>query len=312
MLRRAEIAAHQGAGGPDTPAVRTARLGRWAVYGWLHLWLVLSPFPLLAETIELTGPTGLTLTAEFAPGKPSLPPILILHGFLQTHHFPTVRQLADSLADSDYPVLTPTLSLGLDRRNTSLPCEAIHAHSMQQDAEEVAHWVDWLQRRYQRKPVLIGHSAGSVTLLAYLSTNPAPPVQRAILLTLAHFGSRTDFCYETPEDGARAAAALAAGATDLQPYALAYCRRYVAAPADYLSYFEWNRQRVSETLSQIRVPLTVILGDNDARIDDLWIRELADSGIELRMIPGASHFFDRQYELELLDQVELLLSPPPG
>ena len=95
-------------------------------------------------------------------------PILILHGFLQTHHFPTVRQLADSLAGLGYPVLTPSLSLGLHRRNTSLACEAIHAHSMQKDAEEVGHWVDWLQRRYQRKPVLIGHSAGSVTLLAYL------------------------------------------------------------------------------------------------------------------------------------------------
>jgi pimeloyl-ACP methyl ester carboxylesterase len=276
------------------------------------LWLFLIPLSLQAESVELTGPDGLTLTAEFTTGKPGLPPILILHGFLQTHSFPTVRRLADALADAGYPVLTPSLSLGLDRRNTSLACEAIHVHSMQQDAEEVGYWVDWLQRRYQRKPVLIGHSAGSVNLLAYLSASPAPPVQRVILLTLAHFGSRTDFSFETPEDGARAAAALAAGATGLQRYALAYCRSYVATPADYLSYFEWNQRRVSETLRRIQVPLAVILGDSDDRIDDLWLLELVDSGIELYLVPGASHFFDQQYEFELLDQVELLLSLPPG
>jgi pimeloyl-ACP methyl ester carboxylesterase len=301
---------HQRQGRSETPVLRSSDFRPWLIL--LGLWLALSAAPLRAETLELNGPAGLTLNAEFAAGKPDLPPVLILHGFLQTHHFPTIRQLADSLAELGYPVLTPTLSLGIDRRNASLACEAVHVHSMEKDAEEIGYWVEWLRKRYQREPILIGHSAGSLTLLAYLSGRPSPPVQRAILVTMAHFGTRNEFSYETPEDGARAASALAAGATDPQPYALAYCRSYVATPADYLSYFGWNRQRVSETLNRIEVPLAVILGDEDARMDSEWLDDLKSSGIELHIIPGASHFFDRQYEFELLDEVDRLLKAASG
>ena len=62
----------------------------------------------------------------------------------------------------------------------------------------------------------------------------------------------------------------------------------------------------------IQVPLAVILGDEDARMDAQWLDDLTNSGIDLHLIPGASHFFDRQYEFDLLDEVEQLLKAPSG
>ena len=48
-------------------------------------------------------------------------------------------------------------------RIQSLACEAVHNHSIQQDAKEIAHWVNWLYKESGRPITLIGHSAGSLS-----------------------------------------------------------------------------------------------------------------------------------------------------
>ena len=96
------------------------------------------------------------------------PAVLLLHGFLQTRDFPTVATLARGLRDAGYPVLSPTLSLNIPNRSQSLACEAIHRHSLDDDIGEIARWVDWLKSHGHRSIVLIGHSFGSLQLLAYL------------------------------------------------------------------------------------------------------------------------------------------------
>ena len=88
--------------------------------------------------------SGLTAVSDYWPGEADLPAILILHGFLQTREFQTVRRLAEALSDEGYSVLLPSLTLGLDRRRQSVACEAIHTHSMQQDVDELRAWIDWL------------------------------------------------------------------------------------------------------------------------------------------------------------------------
>jgi dienelactone hydrolase len=58
-----------------------------------------------AETVTLTLANKLMATAEFHEGEPDKPAVILLHGFLQTHQFPTIKRLADSLADEGYTVL---------------------------------------------------------------------------------------------------------------------------------------------------------------------------------------------------------------
>ncbi|MCU7940158.1 MAG: hypothetical protein KZQ64_08580 [gamma proteobacterium symbiont of Bathyaustriella thionipta] len=51
----------------------------------------------------------ITANAAFYQGEVEKPVILILHGFMLTHHFPTVKRLADSLHESGYTVRARSL-----------------------------------------------------------------------------------------------------------------------------------------------------------------------------------------------------------
>ncbi len=67
-----------------------------------------------ADVVTLELQQGLTARAEYRAGARDKPAVLILHGFLQTHNFPTVHNLAEGLVTAGYSVLTPTLTLGGD------------------------------------------------------------------------------------------------------------------------------------------------------------------------------------------------------
>ena len=246
--------------------------------------------------------TGLTAEADYWPGEVDRPPILILHGFLQTREFPTVRRLAEALADEGYSVLLPSLTLGLDRRRQSVACEAIHTHSMQQDVDELRAWVDWLVERNDKPPVIIAHSAGGAQVAALLDTHRSLVVDQALLISLSYFGEEQG---SDRRDRLRARARhdLARDPTGMYRYALTFCRHYVTGPSQLLSYLDWDEALMREALGRSPVPVTVIYGDHDRRVDARWLEALRDGGVIVRSVHGASHFFDLAHEFELLDEV---------
>ncbi len=257
-------------------------------------------------SVTLQMPSGDSAEAAYWAGDPDMPAILIQHGFLQTHHFPTVRRLATALADAGYSVLTHSLTLGIDRRTASLPCEAVHTHSMPQTRDEIATWVEWLHEQTGQEPVLIGHSAGSVNLLDYLAHSPGAPVGYAIFISVTFFGYG-EVAFESPEHAARARAALARNDPGLEKFALGFCHEYVTTPAAYLSYYDWDKQRTDQAFQSIGVPSTLIAGSGDDRIDLEWIETLRQHGAEVRIVDGANHFFDQLHEFDLLDEIEWAL-----
>ncbi len=133
--------------------------------------LLISMFPAAAQAaiVQLEVRPGITASAEYLIGERSKPAVLLIHGFLQTREFPTVATLARGLQDASYTVLSPTLSLNIPSRTQSLACEAVHKHSMDEDVDEIGRWVRWLKSNGHRDIVLLGHSFGSLQLLAYLS-----------------------------------------------------------------------------------------------------------------------------------------------
>ena len=263
-------------------------------------WSLLAHAGSARMSLEL--PSGLTAESDYWPGEVDRPPILILHGFLQTREFPTVRRLAEALADEGYSVLLPSLTLGLDRRRQSIACEAIHTHSMQQDVEELRAWVDWLVERNDRPPVIIGHSTGGAQVTALLETDTGLNVDQALLISLSYFGEEqgTD---RRDRLRARARRDFAADADGMYSYALTFCQRYVTGPAQLLSYLDWDKDLLRKSLSRSPIPVTVIYGDEDRRVDPQWLEALRDGGVRVRSVPGANHFFDLAHEFELLDEV---------
>jgi len=252
--------------------------------------------------IEVKIRPGLVAEAEFWPGEVGRPAVMILHGFLSTRHFPTVRRLAESLAEEGFSVLTPTLTLGMSRRQQSVDCEALHIHAIEDDIEEVRAWVEWLNRHTDRPPVLVGHSAGGVQLTAFLDRYPGVPVERAMLISLSYFGEeqgrdRLEFLR------ARAEHDNQQRPTAMLPYALTYCSTYITTPPNLLSYLAWDKSRLQKALLDSDVPVEVIYGGNDERIDQVWVDALQSGGVPVHEVPGANHFFDLAHEFDLLDQI---------
>ena len=257
--------------------------------------------------MELTIVPGVVAEADYWPGAADMPAILIVHGFLQTRDFPTVRRLATALAEEGFSVLTPSLSLGLNRRLRSLACEAVHTHAMQHDVAELRAWTAWLAQRTGKPPVVIGHSTGGVQLAAMLEANPDLAVRHALLIGLTYFGQ--ELGSESAEAlRARARDDLARGQEHVNPYALTYCRKYVTTAANLLSYLQWDSRRLQQTITAGTVPVTVIVGAHDESIDQAWLQALRAGGVSVRAVAGARHFFDLAHEPDLLDAVEQVIT----
>ena len=267
--------------------------------------LFLSPALRAEHTVSLQV-AGIAVTADFRPGKAQLPAVILLHGFLQTRDFPTVSRLADGLASAGYTTLVPTLSLGIPRRAKSLACEAVHRHTLEQDVNEIAGWVDWLAQRHAGPIVFIGHSYSSLQGLAYAAGKPHASLRQIIALSLV----------DTEQHPAKvsvaalladAKARVARGDTNLVDFAMGHCKKFPATPKSYLSYANWDRKRVLDLSRRNQVPLNVVMGGADNRMGKGWAQALTAAGVQVDKIEGANHFFDAEYEFDLLDLVLNLL-----
>ena len=277
----------------------------------LFVWLIFGYSLQYAQADEarLTLMDGLIATAAYKAGNPELPAVLILHGFLQTRDSPTVHQLAESLSDIGYTVLSPNLSLGISKRNKSLVCEAIHLHSMEGDLKEIDTWVNWLVSKGHNQIVLIGHNYGSLMLIAYLSGHPNPAVRKLIAVSLVDARvdmggqqwqkTETDLQHKLNDKDA-----------SLVQYALSFCKKYPTSAQNYMSYASWQRTRVLKVLSHLRVPVTIIIGDGDTRLGASWASALKKANPSLVVIKGANHFMSGKYEFDLLNAVLVALRLP--
>jgi len=264
-----------------------------------------------AASVETeTLPGGRVVSAEYRQGQTNKPAVLVLHGFLSTRNFLTVSNLTGALADAGNTVLAPNLSLGVNMRDVSLACEAIHMHTLADDLAEINHWVQWLTRRGNKKIVLVGHSFGSLHGLLYMAEYKNPDVKKLIATSLVDMDSEIGEAVSRAQI-TKAQELLARNDNSLATYQVSYCKKYVAPPKAFLSYASWSRQRILDVISKAPVPIEVILGGSDTRMGDGWPEMLRKNGVKLQMIGGANHFFSNEQEFDLLDSVLASLRSVP-
>ncbi len=259
---------------------------------------------LQAETVSLKTPKGVVATADYRSGETGKPLLIFIHGFLQTRSFSTVDRLFSALHESGFPVLAPTLSLGISNRAQALPCESIHLHSLDSDTEEIGQWVNWASQQGHKNIVLIGHSAGSVNITAYLAEGVNPAVKKTILISLTHYGPGRPAALETEEHAGTARKMIAQGDDGLGKFALAFCKEYVSTAENFLSYYNWSDQDILKAINVETSENYIIIGSADNRIDRNWLSSLQQASGKIIVVDGASHFFDQSHEFDLLDSVE--------
>ena len=270
----------------------------------------LLPISLYAKEIELKLPSGIVATAEFRTGKLSKLAVLILHGNLQSRNFPLVYNLAEYLSGEGYPVLTPTLSLGISNRSRSLPCEAIHTHTMEGDVDELRRWIDWLKKTGHKHIVLIGHSFGAIQLLSYAMNNPAAEVDKLIFISPVDMES--NIWKLDPADKKMAEDLQGRDKTALGSFKFGICKQF-HTPADaYLSYLAWNHERILQAIAGNIIPTEIIIGDGDTVIGKSWPEQLRKAGAKVSVINNASHFFeDSGTEFELFGKISKIMADSP-
>ena len=251
-----------------------------------------------AEIVKQEMRPGISASAEYLLGEPGKPTVLLLHGFLQTREYSTVATLARGLHDAGYTVLAPTLSLNIPNRVQSLACEAVHKHSLEDDVAEIGRWVTWLKSRGHRSIVLVGHSFGSLQLLAYLSNKPDPAAKAFIGISLieAQIGaSRRETLIEDLERRVQK------NQRDLVRQSLSFCRNYLSTPDSLLSYVRWDQARTLGALKQSPVVAKLVMGDSDEMMGRGWLKALKHLHPRLVVVQGANHFMDGEHEFDLLE-----------
>lgn len=265
---------------------------------YILLLLLLCTAPATAKEVSLSLPNSLTALGDYSEGKADKPAVLILHGFLQTYRFSTVQLIASELRNAGYTVLAPTLTLNMDQRRSSLGCDAVHTHRASSDINEIGLWLSWLAERGHRRIILIGHSTGSNHLLATLRSHDSANVIAFIATSLGPMKNHNDMA-TNGEQITTAKRRIAAGDRSIGHYTLGFCRNNYASPADaFLSYVEWDEERVVSDLLAISVPTTVILGENDSWLPNGWADTLRQKGIATQIIDEANHYFSSPAEFD--------------
>ncbi len=267
----------------------------------LLLWSLLSIAH--ADEVELSLTNGISALADYRKGGSDKAAVLVLHGFLQTHQFSTVQRIVNELADNDYSVLAPTLTLRIDLRKKSLTCDAIHSHTAEDSTREIDGWIQWLKRQGHQRIVLIGHSTGSIELLNYLNRVNEPAIAHFIATSIGpNWKSRNP--KSTPDDIRRAEALLATTPNKIAKYSLSFCKgNYAAPPAAFLSYIRWTEDYILQHYGKLQVPAQIILGDSDLFLPENWAETLQAQQFDITLIDGANHFFTGTGEFEFLDSV---------
>jgi pimeloyl-ACP methyl ester carboxylesterase len=276
--------------------------------------LLISVFPVWAQAaiIQLEMRPGISASAEYLAGQSNKPALLLVHGFLQTREFPTVATLADGLQDAGYSVLSPTLSLGIPQRKQSLACEAVHRHSLDDDIAEISLWVDWLKSHGHRSIVLVGHSFGSLQLLAYLDAHPDKAIKAYIGASLVEAQVNST---SRPALIRQLETLAANKQRTLVTHALSFCRKYTSTPEDLLTYVRWDQARTLAALKASPVSVQLIMGDQDEILGQDWIKALQHVQTPMVIVEGANHFMDGEHEFDLLETtlryLERIQKAPP-
>ncbi len=272
----------------------------------LTLLLILVSNISIAAPVSIILENGLTANANYQAGKENKPVIMVVHGFASTYNYGTIQSISNELLGKGYSVITPNLTLGVDNRNEPLSCDQPHKSSLSDEGKELAQWAKWLSSKNNNPLIMIGHSAGSSSILSSLESHPANLKQ--IILTAIY-----DFD-DAPEnallyDKKVAQQNLQTG--KLAYYNISFCRGNFFATSDvYLDYRHWNKERIIDTINRSSLPITVIMPGSDKRLEGnkaQWIEQLKQTKANIELIKNADHFFSSDAEFDLTESINRVL-----
>lgn len=252
----------------------------------------------------------LDVEAAYLQGDQDKPAVLILHGFLTTDKFHTISAMASALNDEGFTVLSPTLSLDVNKRKNSVKCNSLHTHTLEKDIIEIGDWINWLEEKGHKQVILVGHSSGSLELLEYQNKYKDPRVKSMAFTSIFYLKGQELGTIQQEIDLAEKM--ISSAKKRPHKYSFLFCKNnYYATPESYLSYLKFDRNYVLESVRNLKISSYAIMGGADKRyksVGESWLSELEKTGINLVVIEGANHFFSSEHEFDLQDQLVAIIN----
>lgn len=252
----------------------------------------------------------LDVEAAYLQGDQDKPAVLILHGFLTTDKFHTISAMASVLNDKGFTVLSPTLSLDVNKRKNSVKCNSLHTHTLEKDIIEIGDWINWLEEKGHKQVILVGHSSGSLELLEYQNKYKDPRVKSMVFTSIFYLKGQELGTIQQEIDLAEKM--ISSAKKRPHKYSFLFCKNnYYATPESYLSYLKFDRNYVLESVRNLKISSYAIMGGADKRyksVGESWLSELEKTGINLVVIEGANHFFSSEHEFDLQDQLVAIIN----
>lgn len=243
--------------------------------------------------------------ADYVSADIEKPAIVIIHGFLTTNKFHTVTAMAKGLQDEGFSTLTPTLTLDINKRKSSIKCNSVHTHTLEKDILEIKEWVEWLEKKGHKKIIVVGHSSGSQELLEYLNNYPSSTITGAVFTSLFYLRGKELGTLENEVIFAKDL--ISKKENRPTKYSFLFCKNnYFATPESYLSYLKLDRSYILSLLKDLTVPSYTLMGSADKRylsVGENWLTDLKNSGTNLITVDGANHFFSSEHEFDLQDHL---------
>jgi len=241
--------------------------------------------------------------------------VLITHGTLAHNKMDLIQALQAGLKSKGYNSLAINLSLGLDKRASSMyDCPTPHVHRHTDAVGEIAAWTTWLKDKGATRIALMGHSRGGNQTAWALAEKDDPAITSAILLApqtweagyhLKDYKAR--YKADLAPLLAKAEKLVAEGKGDtLMDMDFIYCEKTRAAAKSVVSYYMDDARMDTPTLlAQSKKPVLVIIGSVDTTVHGLAekMAKVADGKrIKAYTVDGADHFFMDLYTDEVVEQ----------
>jgi len=285
--------------------------------------LALSSASVYAEEVT-TKLNDLTLRGnlELAAGKSMKDGVvLITHGTLAHNSMELIKSLQSGLQAKGYNSLAINLSLGLDKRASSMyDCPTPHVHKHTDAVSEIAAWTKWLKDKGATRIALMGHSRGGNQTAWALAEKDDAAITSAILIAPQTWEAgyhlkdyKAKYKADLAPLLAKAEKLVAEGKGDtLIDMDFIYCEKTRAAAKSVVSYYKEDPRMDTPTLlAQTKKPVLVIIGSADTTVKGLpeKMAKAADGKrIKAHTVEGADHFFMDLYTDEVVEETAKFLS----
>ncbi|EDP75746.1 alpha/beta hydrolase [Hydrogenivirga sp. 128-5-R1-1] len=217
--------------------------------------------------------------------------VLWLHGLFQTHRMrEPISQQREFWVSEGYPVLSPTLTLGVNDRREPYDCSYPLDHEYELNVREIKEWVGWLKSKGVKKIILAGHSMGGQQVIHVAAELKGDSSVVGLLGVAPAKGTvREHPLLKRAEKLVKEGK----GKTLLETNFF-YCQKAKVSARTLYTYYGIDRN-IGRYLQRIDVPVLIVWGGEDTRVKNLpeflepYIK--GRDNVRVEVVDYAGHFF---------------------